>query len=126
MKKKMIIVLGSNYEQEENVGNAIRELTLAFPEIAFSRMLWTEPIGMEDAPLFVNALAIASTSLPEPEVVRLLKGIEQQYGRMKEDKALGIVKLDIDLLLYGTIRHKEEDWERDYVKLLLEEMKVRI
>ena len=77
---------------------------------------------MENSPQFVNALAIAFTDLPEPTVVSVLKDIERQCGRTKEEKSQGIVKLDLDLLLYGNLRRKEEDWERDYVKQLLGEM----
>lgn len=122
MKKKIVIVLGSNHEQEKNVGEAMRELTSAFPDIAFSRMLWTEPIGMEDSPQFVNAIGIAMTEMEKEDVVRILKGIERHCGRTKEDKLQGIVKLDLDLLLYGDIRYKETDWEREYVKQLMREM----
>lgn len=120
--KKIIIVLGSNHEQEKNVGFAMNQLSQNFPGVRFSRLLWTEPIGMENSPRFVNALAIAFTDLPEPTVVSVLKGIERQCGRTKEEKSQGIVKLDLDLLLYGDTRRKEEDWERDYVKQLLGEM----
>lgn len=133
MKKKIIIVLGSNHEQEKNVRVAMALLVQAFPGILFSRSLWTEPIGMErggtdgrreltTSQQFVNAIGIAMTEMEEEQVVHVLKDIERQCGRTKEDKALGIVKLDLDLLLYGDIRHKESDWERDYVKLLMNEM----
>lgn len=120
--KKIIIVLGSNHEQEKNVGFAMNQLSQNFPGVRFSRLLWTEPIGMENSPQFVNALAIAFTDLPEPDIVHILKDIERQCGRTKEEKKQGIVKLDLDLLLYGDLRRKEEDWERDYVKQLLGEM----
>lgn len=133
MKEKIIIVLGSNQEQEKNVRVAMTLLAQTFPGIRFSRCLWTEPIGMERggidarqklkaAPQFVNAIGIAMTEMEERQVVHILKSIERQCGRTKEDKALGIVKLDLDLLLYGDIRHKNADWERDYVKQLMSEM----
>ena len=133
MKKKIIIVLGSNHEQEKNVRVAMALLAQTFPSIHFSRCLWTEPIGMErggiDArqklkasPQFVNAIGIAMTEMEEVQVVHVLKDIERKCGRTKEDKAVGIVKLDLDLLLYGDIRHKNADWERDYVKQLMSEM----
>ena len=122
--KKIIIVFGSNFEQERNVRYAMNELALLFPGIAFSRLLWTEPIGMDDSPLFVNAIGIAMTDMDETHVVRILKEVERKCGRRKEDKALGIIKLDLDLFLYGDIRYKENDWERDYVQLLLGEMNV--
>ena len=77
---------------------------------------------MENSHQFVNALAIAFTDLPEPDIVPILKDIERQCGRTKEEKSQGIVKLDLDLLLYGDLRRKESDWERDYVKQLLGEM----
>ena len=29
---------------------------------------------------------------------------------------------DLDLLQWGTVRLREQDWERDYIRLLLQEM----
>lgn len=33
-----------------------------------------------------------------------------------------IIRLDLDLLQWGTVRLREQDWERDYISLLLQEM----
>lgn len=121
--KKVIIVLGSNCDPVQNIAYAMWNLSSVFPEMAFSRMLWTDPIGMEEgASKFVNAVGIASTDREERYLVQVLKGIERRCGRSEEDKAKGIIRLDLDLLLYGDTRRKEEDWERDYVKQLLREM----
>lgn len=115
----VVIALGSNYEQEKNVMYAMEELKGHFPNIVFSEMLWTEPIGIV-SDRFVNALCKASTSLTRLQVIDVLKEIERKCGRCKEDKARNIVKLDLDLMQYGGERLKEEDWKREYVLQLLD------
>lgn len=121
--KKVIIVLGSNCDPVRNIAYAMWDLSFLFPEMAFSRMLWTDPIGMEEgASKFVNAVGVAMTDKDETYLMHCLKEIERHCGRSEEDKAKGIIRLDLDLLLYGDTRRKEEDWERDYVKQLLREM----
>ena len=39
-------------------------------------------------------------------------------GRTAEDRRLGIVRIDLDLLQYDDTRFHLRDWERPYVKLL--------
>jgi 2-amino-4-hydroxy-6-hydroxymethyldihydropteridine diphosphokinase len=44
-----------------------------------------------------------------------LKQIERDNGRLPEDKAQGIVKLDIDLLKFDDYVLKPKDLEKDFV-----------
>ena len=118
---KMILALGSNYEQEHNVRYAMGRLRECFPDIRFSRILWTEPIGIA-SDKFVNALAIGSSNDAVEDIVKNLKTIERECGRCSEDKARNIVRLDLDLLQYGELILREKDWERDYVQLLLRDL----
>ena len=118
---KMVLTLGSNCEQEHNVRYAMERLRECFPGIKFSRILWTEPIGIE-SDKFVNALAIGYSNITVEDVIKNLKAIERECGRCYEDKAKNIVRLDIDLLQYGELKFREEDWEREYVQLLLKEL----
>lgn len=123
MKKKIIVALGSNYEQEKNVLYAMDRLRELFPDFAFSRMLWTEPIGIE-SDNFVNALGWGMVESSADEIVGILKDIEKECGRKAEDKARNLVRLDLDLLLYDKQRFREGDWQRDYIITLLNEFKV--
>ena len=121
MSARILIALGSNHEQEKNVAFAMERLRNFFPSISFSRMLWTEPIGIA-SDRFVNALALADTDREQEEVERILKQIEKECGRTREEKMRNIIRLDLDLLQWGTVRLREQDWERGYVRLLLQEM----
>ena len=121
MSTRILIALGSNHEQEKNVAFAMERLRSFFPGISFSRMLWTEPIGIA-SDRFVNALALADTDREQEEVERILKQIEKECGRTREEKMKNIIRLDLDLLQLGFVRLREQDWERGYVRLLLQEM----
>ena len=121
MSTRILIALGSNHEQEKNVAFAMERPHSFFPGISFSRMLWTEPIGIA-SDRFVNALALADTDKEQEEVERILKQIEKECGRSREEKVRNIIRLDLDLLQWGTVRLREQDWERDYIRLLLQEM----
>lgn len=114
----IVISIGSNSEQELHVGEAKRALGIFFPDITFSQALWTEPVGMESDE-FLNLLAVASTHRPLADVETILKDIERACGRKKLDKEIGVVKMDLDILLYDKIRLHEHDWERQYIKKLL-------
>ena len=117
MSVRILIALGSNHEQEKNVAFAMERLHSFFPGISFSRMLWTEPIGIA-SDRFVNALALADTDKEQEEVEQ----VEKECGRSREEKMRNIIRLDLDLLQWGTVRLREQDWERDYIRLLLQEM----
>ena len=119
MNKVIMIALGSNFEQEKNVSYAMEELRSVFPDVVFSELLWTEPIGIV-SDRFVNALGKAFTSMSQQQVVCILKDIERKCGRCKEDKARNVVKLDLDLMQHGDEQLKEEDWNRDYILRLLD------
>lgn len=119
VSKNLVIALGSNFDQERNVSFAMEELRKFFPDMVFSKMLWTEPIGIV-SDRFVNALGKASTSMSQQQVTCVLKDIERKCGRCQEDKARNVVKLDLDLMQYGGERLKEADWDRGYVQQLLD------
>lgn len=115
---KILISIGSNYEQESHVKKAKEMLLGKFPGVVFSPGLWTKPIGMESDD-FLNLLAVANTQLTLGEVETILKEIENECDRKVFDKAKGIVKIDLDILMYDRLRLHEHDWQRIYIKKLL-------
>mgnify|MGYP002865042840 CR=1 FL=1 len=114
---EIILMLGSNSCQGEMIAAAQEMLEDTFKQIRFSTCLWTDPIGM-DGPQFLNCAAWAISSLPLEAVRQQLKAIEKTLGKSEEQCQQGIVCIDIDLLQYDTIRMHEEDWERDYFRVL--------
>ena len=43
-------------------------------------------------------------------------------GSMSEERKKGIVKIDIDLLQFDNTKRKADDWSRDYIQLLINEL----
>lgn len=117
---KIIISLASNYEQEKNLSEARKWLGQILFDITYSRELWTEPIGHPYSPMYLNQLAFAKCSLSKEELEQRLKEIERQQGRTDECRQRGIVTIDLDLLQYADTRYHLRDWERPYVKDLLD------
>lgn len=119
---KIIISLGSNMLPEYHINQAVCLLRQTFGELIVTRQLWTEPVGMESSCKFLNMLVMASTAWSMQQVQDELKRIEVLCGRKLEDKAKGIVQVDVDLLLYYDKRCHLGDWQRDYVKILMAEL----
>lgn len=119
---KIIISLGSNMLPEYHINQAVCLLRQTFGELIVTRQLWTEPVGMESSCKFLNMLVMASTAWSMQQVQEELKRIEVLCGRKPEDKAKGIVVVDADLLLYNDKRCHLNDWQRDYVKILMAEL----
>lgn len=117
-----LICLGSNYDREIHMNAARNVLSEAFPNIRFGEELETEAIGEGFFSPFSNQLATFQTSLTTDEIRQRLKEIEQDNGRMPQEKSQGIVKIDIDLLIHGSRILKPEDLKRDYIQQELERL----
>ena len=115
MMHTCLLCLGSNIEASTNLSTARNTLLSHFPHIRFSEEMVTEAIGNGFLSPFHNQVASLETSLPAEQVRTILKSIEQMQGRLPEEKAQGIVKLDIDLLTYDDIILKPKDMERKFI-----------
>ena len=105
-----------------NLGNRIENCISALEEISnftviknISSFYETEPMGVEDQPKFINAVAKVSTLLSPLNLLNALKEVERQLGRSRTER-WGPRVIDLDLLLYEdfvlqsqelTIPHKE-------------------
>ncbi len=58
-------------------------------------------MGGPPQPDFLNAVATGRTRLAPLDLLRLLKGLEAEAGRLPWGEANGPRPLDLDLLLYG-------------------------
>ena len=110
-----LLCIGSNFDRHIHMTDARQALTRHFPDIRFGEEMETIAIGDKFLSPFSNQVAIFHTLLSAEEVRTILKGIEQQNGRAPEDKAKGIVKLDIDLLIYDDFILKPADLKKDFV-----------
>lgn len=110
-----LLCLGSNYEYPINLASARKALKLVFLDIRFGNEMVTEAIGEKWLSPFGNQLARFTTSLGIEDIRFIFKHIEKEQGRLPEDKTKGIVKIDIDLLMYDDEVLKPEDMKREFV-----------
>ena len=51
--------------------------------VAVSTLRWTDPVGYEDQPRFLNGAAEVRTTLGARELLERLLGIERRLGRVR-------------------------------------------
>lgn len=96
------IGLGSNLDEPiQQLSTALQELNqLANCQlIAQSSLYSSKPVGPQDQPDFVNAVAKLKTNLEPLALLDELQALEQSHRRIRE-RHWGPRTLDLDLLLY--------------------------
>jgi 2-amino-4-hydroxy-6-hydroxymethyldihydropteridine diphosphokinase len=68
--------------------------------LAVSQLRETDPVGVVDQPVFLNGAAAIETSLPPRRLLDRLLQIEQELGRVRDER-WGPRTIDLDLLVYG-------------------------
>jgi len=68
---------------------------------ALSSVYRTSPVGYDDQPDFLNAVARIATTLAPIHVLDEMQRIETLLGRVRNGARNGPRKIDLDLLLYG-------------------------
>lgn len=126
------IALGSNLNQPvEQLKNALRALG-SLPQtklLQFSAFYHSKPLGPQDQPDYINAVACIDTNLAPLVLLDHLQHIENEQGRVRL-RRWGERTLDLDILLYGdlqintprlTIPHYDM-YNRNFVMLPLAEI----
>ncbi len=107
---KAYIGLGSNLEEPvKQVARALQELD-SVPQtrcLAHSGLYSSGPMGPQDQPDYINAVARVETRLSPRDLLQALQAIERAHGRLRIER-WGPRTLDLDLLLYGEGPHREE------------------
>ena len=116
----IIISLASNEGQEAHLKAAREQLTQLLTEAAFTSEIWTEPVNSCRQEPYLNQLCHGTTAFSVNLLNELLKETEKRLGRTHNED--GIVAIDLDLLQYDGQQYHLRDWERDYVKNLLNEL----
>ena len=93
-------------------GCAVRSVHVVSPALCSAAWCQTAPVGFDSPRMFYNQVACFTTPLTASQVRECLKKIERDHGRTADDKARGIVKIDIDLLCYDGEVLKPQDWLR--------------
>lgn len=119
----ILIAIGTNV-----VADRIRfvevHLEQCFENVRFTHFIPTEPIGERfKGKQFFNAVMAGNTNMAKSEVEEQLKLIEQLAGNTQDKRNMGVVEADIDLLMYDDVKLHEKDWQRSYIKELVERIK---
>ncbi|MBR1411404.1 MAG: 2-amino-4-hydroxy-6-hydroxymethyldihydropteridine diphosphokinase [Prevotella sp.] len=116
----IIISLASNYNQEANLEAARTQLVQLLEESHFSKAIFTDPIGSLRPDPYLNQLCQGTTALGMNLLSEVLKEIEKRLGRTHNED--GIVTIDLDLLEYDGTKYHLRDWDRPYIKNLINEL----
>lgn len=98
------IGLGANLDepvtQLQQAVQALKQLTQS-SLVTVSGFYGSKPMGPQDQPDYVNAVAAIDTMLSAEQLLDALQQIEQQQGRRRKAERWGPRTLDLDILLYG-------------------------
>lgn len=98
------VALGSNLDDPpRQVRDALASLEAhpALALLAASPLYRSPPMGPQDQPDYVNAVAMLGTDLAPHALLAALQGIEAAAGRTRGGERWGPRPLDLDLLLHG-------------------------
>lgn len=102
--QRVYIGLGSNLrEPRQQLRDAVQALA-RLPDSslqAVSSLYGSEPLGPQDQPRYVNAVAALDTTLAPLALLDALQAIERDQGRERKAERWGPRTLDLDILLFG-------------------------
>lgn len=119
--KQVILALGTNVNQERNMKQVRQLLVDTWPYMKFTTTKWTQPIGMASA-LFYNCMAYTEVEESLEELTEKVKNMERICGNTEAERSLNRIQMDIDILLYGDKKLHIDDWQRDYIQELMNEI----
>ena len=102
------------------MAKAREQLTQLLTSVHFTSAIFTEPVGSLRNEPYLNQLCKGMTELGPNLLSEVLKETERRLGRRHNEE--GIVVVDLDLLQYDKERFHLKDWERNYVKDLINEL----
>ncbi|MBL4631995.1 MAG: 2-amino-4-hydroxy-6-hydroxymethyldihydropteridine diphosphokinase, partial [Paraglaciecola sp.] len=101
---EVYIGLGSNLAVPEKQVQAAFDGLSAIPDSSLvhcSSLYQSQPMGTQDQPDYVNAVAMIKTTLSPEALLLQTQLIENQQGRVRKANRWGPRTLDLDILLFG-------------------------
>jgi len=118
-----LIGLGSNIRPRKNIFLALCKLDRYFTIHKRSKFIRTKPIGYLQQPDFVNGVIEIRTRIRKNELIRILKSIEKEMGRVRTSNKNGPRVIDLDLLIWNDQIVDTDVIHRHYLKKLIHEIK---
>jgi len=97
------IGIGSNQQDPAKQAQQAIEALRNLPNselLQCSSLYCSAPMGPQDQPDYINAVAKIETQLSAIELLDALQSIEQNQGRVRKDNRWGPRTLDLDIILY--------------------------
>lgn len=111
------IGIGSNLgDPAANVRKALRALARVGTVVATSRLYRSKPWGVVEQPAFCNAAALVDTQLDPSGLLRELKAMEKELGRIPSER-WGPRAIDLDILAFGGERIDLPDLQIPHARL---------
>lgn len=99
---RVYVSIGSNIDKESNIRSAIAVLRQKFGRLVVSTVYQTEAVGF-DGEDFHNLVVGFDTQRTPTTVADVLRGIENDHRRDRDENRFGPRTLDLDLLLYDDL-----------------------
>jgi 2-amino-4-hydroxy-6-hydroxymethyldihydropteridine diphosphokinase len=101
VKQTVYLSLGSNLgDRVANLQRINERLAQLGTIVAASSLYETEPVEVEDQPLFLNCVVALETELTPEQLLSRVLELEQSMGR-KRTQVKGPRTVDIDIVLFG-------------------------
>jgi 2-amino-4-hydroxy-6-hydroxymethyldihydropteridine diphosphokinase len=105
----VLLGLGSNVgDRPANLRHAAERISKELELLIASPVYETAPMYVTEQDPFLNAALLVRSELPPLRLLKLLKGIEDEVGRVAGQR-FGPREIDIDLISYGSLRYKFGD-----------------
>lgn len=101
MSNSYIVSIGSNSDPEQKVEAVKKILTEQFDQVVFSDFKWVPPVGDHYKRPFYNGAVRFQSGLDPVALKQQLKTIESILGRTPDQKAVGVVPIDLDIIVYN-------------------------
>lgn len=122
MTNKVYLNLGSNIEPEKNIPHAVKLLRKIAKVESVSSVWETKSVGY-DGGNFLNVCVLIITHL-EPDELKnqILRPVENQVGRVRNENRYAPRTIDIDIVLFDETPHNLETWNHAFVIVPLAEL----
>ncbi|HEX2952321.1 MAG TPA: 2-amino-4-hydroxy-6-hydroxymethyldihydropteridine diphosphokinase [Armatimonadota bacterium] len=101
---QVFIAVGSNIAPEANVRSALLRLSRHVHICAISTFFQTEPQERPEQPPYLNGVVEAETAMSPQELkFNVLRHIETELGRQRNDDRYAARPIDLDLILYNDL-----------------------
>ncbi|ENM8063064.1 2-amino-4-hydroxy-6-hydroxymethyldihydropteridine diphosphokinase [Vibrio vulnificus] len=98
------IAIGSNLADPVSQAKSAIEALKTLPKsrlLVASQLYSSSPMGPQDQPDYINAVAAIETELTPLELLDCTQAIELEQGRVRKEERWGPRTLDLDIILYG-------------------------